>query len=101
MLSAQKKIIKGIFYFDPNDRIYEDHFPSNPVTPGSVIIHAFLKAVKESGTTISAFEAKNFKFKRFINPGEYAYKIKIDSNNLKCTLYDSNEKIAATGEIVI
>ncbi|MBU4420644.1 MAG: hypothetical protein KKH84_06520, partial [Proteobacteria bacterium] len=39
--------IKGTFYFDPSDRIYAEHFPGNPVVPGSLIIHAFLKALKE------------------------------------------------------
>ena len=78
--------IKGTFYFDPSDRIYAEHFPGNPVVPGSLIIHAFLKALKENGINI----IENFRFKEFISPGEYNFDIEICKDQMKCRLFRSS-----------
>ncbi len=75
--------IKGTFYFDPSDRIYAEHFPGNPVVPGSLIIHAFLKALKKDGINI----IENFRFKEFISPGEYNFDIEICKDQMKCRLF--------------
>jgi 3-hydroxymyristoyl/3-hydroxydecanoyl-(acyl carrier protein) dehydratase len=40
---------EGNFFFDPDDGIYRTHFPGYPVVPGSLIVHAFLKAGREAG----------------------------------------------------
>ncbi|HDL08388.1 MAG TPA: hypothetical protein ENG35_06585 [Desulfobacteraceae bacterium] len=79
--------IEGIFYFDPDDLIYGDHFPGNPVVPGSLIIHSFLKAVEKAGFKSDQYIVENFKFKEFVSPGEYFFNIRIFHDRLKCRLY--------------
>ena len=91
--------MNGIFFFDPADRIYADHFPGNPVVPGSLIVHAFMEAGKKIGFT-NVNKVENFRFKRFISPGEYSYNIHFQSNCLKCELYHKN-KTVVTGTLRI
>jgi 3-hydroxyacyl-[acyl-carrier-protein] dehydratase len=81
--------INGTFYFDPADRIYVDHFPGNPVVPGSVIVHAFLKAGKESGHWQGSCILEAFRFKRFVSPGEHAYNIEFQRDGMKCRLFET------------
>ena len=88
--------IKGTFYFDPADRIYEDHFPGNPVVPGSVIVHAFLKAGKESGRWEGKYILEDFRFKRFVFPGEHAYRIEFQRDRMKCRLFETNSDSSKT-----
>lgn len=79
---------KGLFYFDPDDGIYKDHFPGNPVVPGSLIINAFITAIgweKINGQ----IKFEQFRFKKFVVPGEYKYSLKTEDNTIKCRLYDS------------
>ncbi len=90
---------KGKFFFDPKDRIYKDHFPSNPVVPGSMIIHAFIEAGKSIDLPGTVCGMSNFKFKKFIPPGEYPYRIDIKQNNIKCFLYDDTDTTVATGKL--
>ena len=82
--------IKGTFYFDPSDKIYSCHFPGNPVVPGSLIIHAFLKALKKDGVNEEYKTIKNFRFKKFISPGAYPFNIEILQNQMKCMLFQNN-----------
>ena len=94
--------INGTFYFDPDDRIYEDHFPGNPVVPGSVIVNAFLKAGKESGPWEGKYVIEDFRFKGFVSPGEHAYRIQFQTEQMKCRLFqtDSNSsKTLVTGTL--
>lgn len=94
--------IKGTFYFDPSDRIYAEHFPGNPVVPGSLIIHAFLKALKEDGMNEEIQIIENFRFKEFISPGEYNFDIEICKDQMKCRLFRSSSdtmKAVVTGII--
>ena len=90
--------INGSFFFDPKDLIYQDHFPGNPVVPGSLIVHAFITAMKQAGFKSKSFAAKKFRFKEFVSPGNYQFSIKAMDNQLKCRLlYKDN--IMATGII--
>jgi 3-hydroxyacyl-[acyl-carrier-protein] dehydratase len=94
--------INGTFYFDPADRIYEDHFPGNPVVPGSVIVNAFLKAAEESGLWEGRPIIENFRFKGFVSPGEHAYRIQFQTDRMECRLFrtDSNSsKELVTGTL--
>ncbi len=85
--------IEGIFYFDPSDRIYEGHFPGNPVVPGSLIVNAFLEAAKRNGVQVEECILEGFRFKEFVSPGEYAFSIQFLSDRLKCRLYKNNSNI--------
>jgi len=94
---------EGIFYFDPRDRIYADHFPGNPIVPGSLIIHAFMSVMHTRGIYRHSLAVEKFKFIKFIPPGEYSYKIESmhsrteetsSENRLICTLYDGDVPVA-------
>ena len=92
----------GIFFFDPDDPIYADHFPGSPVVPGSLIIQAFVTAVRSCVAAQGACSIENFRFKRFISPGKYAFRLShgINGNDVRCPLYE-NESPAVTGTLRI
>ena len=93
--------MNGIFFFDPTDKIYADHFPGNPVVPGSLIVSAFIKAGEKIGFPTKRLIVKNFRFKKFIPPGEYRFNIKCSQNRLndkvvckmECNLYYKNKAV--------
>jgi len=89
---------KGVFFFDPEDAIYADHFPGNPVVPGTLIVHAFMVALKAHGQNIPEYSIERFRFKNFLSPGEYMYDIHVHSGQATCRLYQSGE-IIVTGKI--
>jgi 3-hydroxyacyl-[acyl-carrier-protein] dehydratase len=90
---------KGHFYFDPDDPIYREHFPGHPVVPGSLIVHAFVMAIGRSYGEETSHPVTNFRFKRFVSPGCYAYRIEPKSNGrMACFLYDE-EKTVVTGTL--
>ena len=94
--------INGTFYFDPDDRIYEDHFPGNPVVPGSVIVNAFLKAGKESGFWEGRYIIEGFRFKGFVSTGEHAYRIHFQTDQMNCRLFQTasgSSKTLVTGTL--
>jgi len=93
---------KGQFYFDPSDMIYKDHFPGNPVIPGSVIVNAFIGAGKESGFFDGQYTLENFRFKGFVTPGMHAFSIQYVSDQMKCRLFETDlatSKALVTGII--
>ena len=96
-----RQILNGTFFFDPNDRIYTEHFPGNPVVPGSLIIHAFMLAAQKLGFCRGACSIKNFRFKKFVSPGKYAYRIEIAGENLKCSLLNGDAPVVATGTLIL
>ncbi|MCU0822654.1 MAG: hypothetical protein MUC95_09330 [Spirochaetes bacterium] len=100
MNTTGKNKIKGTFFFDPADKIYGDHFPSGPVVPGCIIIHAFLDAARDILENNDNLLIKNFRFTKFISPGEYNFDIDSQAGLLKCRLF-SNDKSIVTGEIII
>lgn len=91
---------EGVFYFDPEDAIYTEHFPGNPVVPGSMIIHAFLTAAREKGLASTFSSLGNFKFRRFVSPGEYRYSLEPSGTDLRCRLFDG-ATVVATGALEV
>lgn len=91
--------IEGSFYFDPDDAIYQDHFPGSPVVPGSLVVHAFSLAGKEAGLNLfntNGFQVENFRFKHFVIPGEYRYTMVFDKGpGIACALYDKERKLVS------
>jgi 3-hydroxyacyl-[acyl-carrier-protein] dehydratase len=85
--------INGVFFFDPKDKIYQDHFPGNPVVPGSVILHSFITASKEAGLFTGEFFIEKFRFRKFVSPGHYPYTVKHEKDRLICQLYDEEEVV--------
>ncbi len=99
MSAKSSNIIKGSFFFDPEDKIYRDHFPSNPVVPGCLIVHAFLDA-SAAIRKKNIISINNFKFTKFISPGEYSFTIDSQPERLVCRLYE-NEKAVVSGVIAL
>jgi 3-hydroxyacyl-[acyl-carrier-protein] dehydratase len=97
-------MMNGTFCFDPTDGIYIEHFPGNPIVPGSLIVHAFLEALKQMETIHHVCCADNFRFKTFITPGEYPFRIEKTGKGFKCRLYSpdkNNTKTVTTGIITV
>lgn len=87
-------MVTGYFNFDPRDPIYLDHFPGSPVVPGSLIIHAFIKALGEIDEGKSKRQVTNFRFKRFISPGRYVYCIEPKPDGrMACSLLDNGQTV--------
>jgi 3-hydroxyacyl-[acyl-carrier-protein] dehydratase len=89
-------IIRGEFYFDPQDFIYPDHFPGNPVVPGSLIIDAFIGVVQPVTEKHGMrWSVKNFRFRNFISPGRYAFRVaRKHDGAMQCALYDVDHTVA-------
>lgn len=85
----------GTFFFDPGDLIYKDHFPGNPTVPGTQIIRAFMESVKRMAPSANHFTIDNFKFRRFIKPGEYRYRIRQQPGFFSCELFDGENPVAS------
>ena len=95
--------IKGKFYFDPADRIYQDHFPGNPVVPGSVIVNAFLTAGRDAGFIKETCTITNFRFKGFVSPGEHGFSLLMAGDQMKCRLHKvsaGESQTLVTGTII-
>jgi 3-hydroxyacyl-[acyl-carrier-protein] dehydratase len=89
----------GYFFFDPDDPIFQSHFPGYPVVPGSLIIHAFVEALDAADQNRGTWCVSDFRFKRFIPPGRYAYCIEPKSHGrMACFLY-ADGKAVVTGMI--
>jgi 3-hydroxyacyl-[acyl-carrier-protein] dehydratase len=89
---------EGVFFFDPQDPIYAHHFPGRPVVPASLIVCAFMIAGRglKDGPPVCSIE--NFRFRRFLSPGEYGYQIEVTGGRLRCTLREGTS-IVATGTL--
>jgi len=92
--------ISGIFLFDPADPIYQDHFPGNPIVPGTQIIRAFREAARKVLPGANRFVIENFKFRQFVPPGEYAYRMRYAGKSLACELLDRNRAVV-TGRLLL
>ena len=65
--------------------MYESHFRNMPVTPGSVIIGAFAGILKKKGVTVTRIS--RFKFKEFVSPGYYDFRIEKKRKGFACGLF--------------
>jgi len=95
---ADKSIVESIegrFLFYPDDPIYKTHFPQCPVVPGSIMVHAFLQALRESGIPCEGLRVENFSFREFLPPGECAFSIVRCERGLECRITKDGKKIAS------
>lgn len=100
MNQAAKRRYSGTFDFDPRDPVFAEHFPGNPVVPGSLIVQAFLEAVRGFAIKGEYRRVERFRFKRFIRPGQYVFLLEqIDDDCLKCTLMEGRATVA-TGRLL-
>lgn len=89
----EKASWEGVFYFHPDDGIYQDHFPGYPVVPGSLIVHAFLEAATEAGFLPDRLAIENFRFREFLSPGHYSFRIELDEERLSCLIHRGERKL--------
>lgn len=93
-MKALDQMKRGYFHFDAEDPIYRDHFPGHPVVPGSLIIHAFLETIGRFMDDGMPRTATRFRFKRFIAPGQYAFRIQPrPDGRMDCLLMDNDETV--------
>jgi 3-hydroxyacyl-[acyl-carrier-protein] dehydratase len=94
------KQVSGVFFFDPEDRIYQSHFPGRPVVPGSVIFHAFLDALHQEGIFPGKIGIERFRFHDFVSPGQFPFSVTVDGRQALCELYDGKKRVAK-GKLLI
>lgn len=91
--TGNKDMFAGTFFFDPADRIYADHFPGNPVVPGSLIVHAFLEAAGQLCLDFPCRQLENFGFREFLTPGEYPFSLEVLADRLICRLHKGSKTL--------
>ncbi len=84
---------KGIFYFDPDDSIYQHHFKGRPIVPGSLIVHAFFSEVQKYSQSNDRLLIERFRFKMFVSPGEYTFEVKQKKYTYRCKLFNQERCI--------
>jgi 3-hydroxyacyl-[acyl-carrier-protein] dehydratase len=93
------KRYSGTFVFDSRDPVFAEHFPGNPVVPGTLIVQAFLEAARKFGLSGEYRRVERFRFKRFVRPGEYRFLMEpVEEGYLKCTLKEGRAAVA-TGRL--
>ncbi len=97
-MKKSESVHEGYFQFEPEDPVYEDHFPGNPVVPGTLIIDAFVTAARSVMEGQGGCSIDNFRFRHFISPGRYAFCMAFQADGrVRCTLYDNGRKVVAGG----
>lgn len=86
---------EGEFNFHTGDPVYESHFPGYPVVPGSLIIHAFLKALQENGISCKGLHIQQFSFREFLAPGVCRFRIARRGGLLDCRITKDGKRIAS------
>lgn len=93
-------MLEGSIYFDKNDPLFREHFPGNPIVPGSVVIRELLKTAEDLGLNFQRpVTIKQFKFRNFLKPGKYKYILEQTTKGIKCSLL-SDAGICVTGRII-
>ena len=91
--------LETTLFFDGDDPLYQDHFPGNPVVPGTLVVEGFLEYLKAQGYTPLAIS--NFRFRVFISPGRYHAEVRVDKQKASCILFNGDGKRAVTGHVEI
>lgn len=108
----------GVFRFDPAHPLFADHFPGAPVAPGSCIVQAFAdeasrwahehargggqdsilsseaRAVPAMRPICPIREIRGFRFRRFVTPGDYAFRMECTDAGLRCSLHELPGELA-------
>lgn len=84
--------------FDPGDACFHEHFPDNPVVPGSLIAALCMQAMREHLGRTGRLIIERFSFSSFAPPGAYTLVIDELNGGCLCTL-SRDETIFARGRI--
>jgi 3-hydroxyacyl-[acyl-carrier-protein] dehydratase len=84
--------------FEPDDACFNEHFPQNPVVPGSLVAGLCLKAMREHLGRTGRLVIERFSFSRFASPGAYTLDIEEQGDTCLCTL-SSDDTVFARGRI--
>lgn len=108
---AQGTVRCGVFRFAPAHPLFADHFPGAPVVPGSCIVQAFAdeadRWAREQSPVDAATgrlpdkacpppvlrptcpirEVRGFRFRRFVSPGDYTFRMECTDEGLRCSLH--------------
>ncbi len=77
--------------FDKSDKIYDFHFPGNPVVPGALIIGKCKEIIeKEENCRIS--KAEKFRFGVFVKPDKCLLKWVCEGKKIKIILEQFDKK---------
>jgi len=95
---VKEEVRTGSLRFDSTDPIYAEHFPDRPVVPGSLVVGAFLEIAGGMGFLGSEVVVENFRFREFVAPGLYDYRVEIRGDTLRCFL-SSEDKNLVTGSL--
>lgn len=84
--------------FRPGDACFHEHFPGNPVVPGSLIAGLCLEAMRQHLGCSGRLTIERFAFSRFAPPGAYTLGLDEQENGCLCTL-SRDEDVFAQGRI--
>lgn len=84
--------------FGPGDSCFHEHFPGNPVVPGSLVVGLCFQVLREHRNETGPLLLKRFSFSRFASPGSYDLSIAKQGTGYQCTL-SQDEHIFAQGRI--
>ena len=84
--------------FEPGASCFHEHFPGNPVVPGSLVAGLCMQVVREHQNEAGPLLVKRFSFSRFVSPGAYDLSITEQDAGYQCTL-SQGEHIFAQGRI--
>lgn len=72
--------------FEQDDSCFHEHFPGNPVVPGSLVVGLCMQALREHRNETGLLLLKRFSFSRFASPGAYELIITEQEAGYQCTL---------------
>lgn len=98
-MTSLPTFVSGCMAFPADHPLFADHFPGDPVTPGSLLINAFLQEARRRWPDCRLAGARNFRFRHFVRPGSYTYTLEREGQVLRCTLRDKKGLRLVSGEL--
>jgi 3-hydroxyacyl-[acyl-carrier-protein] dehydratase len=86
--------------FESGDSCFHEHFPGNPVVPGSLVVGLCMQAVRDHQNESGPLLVKRFSFSRLVSPGAYDLKITAREAGYQCIL-SQDTHIFAQGRIEV
>ncbi len=85
--------------FAEGEACFTDHFPEQPVIPGSLLIAVASECIRGETCAVSPkLIVRKFSFRRFACPGAYQLRITREKVNFLCT-YSQGTHVVAEGKL--